>query len=174
MYSYSTKLTCNLNQTACQDTKHIDHWAISSENIFSSNILGVVMFATILGVMISRIAERPSMVILFQGLNNAMMEMTTQVIRVTPFAVVFLVLPQIIKVKDLSVLFGGIGYYSLTVLAGIAVQAFCTLPIIYFVFTRKNPLTLLKHMSPAMVTAFGTSSSSATMPVSVFHFVYNC
>lgn len=150
--------------------KLIERWSISSENIFSSNILGVVMFATIFGVMISRIEERPSMVELFKGINNAMMEMTTQVIRVTPFAVVFLVLPQIIKVKDLNVLFGAIGFYSLTVLAGIFIQAIGTLPIIYFIFTRKNPITLLKHMSPAMVTAFGTSSSSATMPVSFCWF----
>lgn len=129
------------------------------------NILGIVMFAIVFGVMITRIEKRDLMVSFFRSFNDIMMEMTTAVIRITPLAVVFLILPQIIKVKDLSVMFGSIGYYAATVLLGIGTQGIVALPLLYFFFVRKNPFRLIKEMAPAMITAFGTSSSSATMPV---------
>jgi len=54
-----------------------------------------------------------------------------------------------------------------TVLTGLGIHAFLTLPLIYWVFTRKNPYRFMLHMSQALVTAFSTASSSATLPVTM-------
>ena len=145
----------------------MDDWSVDSVMQPGSNILGVVMFAMMFGVTVTRIPEQKFMIQFFRGLNSMMMELTSLVIQVTPIAVAFLILPQIIKVKDLSIMIGAIGYYTLTVLLGIFIQSLITLPLIYYVATRKNPFTIIKHLSSALITAFGTSSSSATMPVSL-------
>lgn len=173
---YSTELSCDPSTLNCDDLLDaskctceaigLDSWTVSGGmDDKGGNILGIVMFAIVFGVMITRIERRELMVSFFRSFNDIMMEMTTAVIRITPLAVVFLILPQIIKVKDLSVMFGSIGYYAATVLLGIATQGVVALPLLYFAFARKNPFRLIRKMFPAMITAFGTSSSSATMPV---------
>ncbi|KAI2800394.1 hypothetical protein BLOT_012898 [Blomia tropicalis] len=162
---YSTILRCNETAVDCNQLP-LDKWDIGSMmSSEASNILGIVMFAAIFGAMIPQVDDRDTMVRFFSALNDIMMKLTSAIIRLTPIGVIFLILPQIIKVKDLSVMFGAIGFYSLVVLVGIAFQGIITLPIIYFIMTRKNPITLFKHLFPALVTGFGTSSSSATMPV---------
>ena len=57
--------------------------------------------------------------------------------------------------------------FILTVLLGLGFHALVTLPVIYFVFTRKNPYVFIKSMSRALLTAFSTASSSATLPVTM-------
>ena len=59
---------------------------------------------------------------------------------------------------DWAQTFQQIGLYSLTVMAGLGVHAAVVLPLIYFIFTRKNPLVFLKGVSPALMTAFATAS----------------
>jgi len=58
-----------------------------------------------------------------------------------------------------------LGLYMLTVITGLIIHAVITLPAIYFAVTRKNPLTFFKGMLQAWVTALGTASSAATLPV---------
>jgi len=124
------------------------------------------VFSIILGVVIGRMKEEGQVLVdFFKAFNNAMMTITELVVQLTPIAVLFLVLPQILEVEQLSELLGSIGWYTLTVLIGLFIHGFIILPAIYWVCTRKNPYTYLVHLSAAMMTAFGTASSSATMPV---------
>jgi Na+/H+-dicarboxylate symporter len=57
-----------------------------------------------------------------------------------------------------------IGVYVLTILSGLAIHAFVILPVAYYFFTRNNPFRLYSGLASAVVTAFGTSSSAATLP----------
>lgn len=159
---YSTRLTC---EGEC-DSLPLDEWTLGSTMSPGTNILGVVMFGLVFGACMTSVGQRSLLVRFFEAVNAVVMEMTVQAIRLTPFAVIFLVLPQVIQVQDLSVMFGAIGYYSLTVVLGLAVQSCLTLPLLYWAVTRHSPLPVLRSLAPALVTAFGTSSSSATMPVS--------
>ena len=60
-----------------------------------------------------------------------------------------------------------IGWYMGTVLVGLGIHVFGTLPLIYWIVTRKNPYRFLMDMSQALLTAFSTASSSATLPVTM-------
>jgi Na+/H+-dicarboxylate symporter len=57
--------------------------------------------------------------------------------------------------------------YLGTVIGGLAVHTFVTLFFLYWFFTRKNPIKFFKNMSQAILTAFSTASSSATLPVTM-------
>ena len=59
------------------------------------------------------------------------------------------------------------GWYFVTVLLALAIHAFVTLPFIYWVFTKKNPYRFMAQMSQALLTAFSTASSSATLPITM-------
>lgn len=62
---------------------------------------------------------------------------------------------------------GQTGWYFLTVILGLEFHANVTLCLIYWLFTRKNPFTFIAPMSQAILTAFSTASSSATLPITM-------
>ncbi|GBO40479.1 Excitatory amino acid transporter 1, partial [Araneus ventricosus] len=85
----------------------------------------------------------------------------------SPVGVLFLVASKILEMKDLAVVAGQVGLYSVTVLTGILLHGFIILPLLYFALVRKNPYSFLLNMGQALATAFGTASSSATLPVTI-------
>ena len=62
---------------------------------------------------------------------------------------------------------GQTGAYFVTVLAGLGTHVLLTLPLIYWMFTRRNPFRFMYRMSEALLTAFSTASSSATLPITM-------
>jgi len=145
----------------------LENCAISHETREGSNIVGVVMFACLFGVFIAMLPNKKLMVDLFCLLNDLFMEMTTMVIQVMPFCVIFIIMPSIITVGDLSVMFGSVGLYSATVISGLLIHCLILLPLIFFVFTGENPYTVFSHIFPSLMMAFGTSSSTVTMPITM-------
>lgn len=59
------------------------------------------------------------------------------------------------------------GAYFSTVLLGLTAHALITLPVILWVFTKRNPFRFVQQMSQALLTAFSTASSTATLPVTM-------
>lgn len=60
-----------------------------------------------------------------------------------------------------------IGWYFATVIVGLSIHVFLTLPFIYWIVLKKNPYKFMAQMSQALLTAFSTASSSATLPVTM-------
>ena len=162
--SYKTTLT---PYNASDNSSNIYDWQISGEYTKSTNVLGLVVFAIAIGVIIGRMKENEGKVLLdfFRALLDAILKITTIVIQLTPIAVLFIVLPQVLAVDNVSKMLASVGLFTVTTLAGLAIHGFIVYPILYFVFTRKNPYIFLAKMSAAVITALGTSSSSVTMPV---------
>lgn len=95
------------------------------------------------------------------------MKITKIVINFTPIGVLFLVLPRVVEVDDVNQMLESVGMYTACVLAGLFIHGLIVLPFVYCIITRRNPYALVGRMSAALLTAFGTSSSSATMPVTI-------
>lgn len=132
------------------------------------NVLGLVVFSIAFGIVISQMgpAGKP-MVDFFQSMNDAIMKLVSLVIWYSPIGLLFLVGGKVLGMEDIVVVLESLGYYSITVLAGLAIHGFITLPLIYFIATRKNPFKFMWGVLQALVTALGTASSSATMPVTM-------
>ncbi|GJQ78453.1 hypothetical protein Trydic_g11572 [Trypoxylus dichotomus] len=134
----------------------------------NTNVLGLVFFSIILGIAIGIMREKAKPLLdFFQALSDAMMVITAWVIRLSPVGVFFLVTAKVVAASNLSVLIERLGLYFLTVLLGLAIHGFITISVIFFLVTKKLPFKVLGQLAPVLVTAFGTASSSATMPLTI-------
>lgn len=75
-----------------------------------------------------------------------------------PLGIVSLIAGNVLELDDLSGTLTVLGKYLTTVLCALAVHTFITMPVLFFVVTRRNPLFVVKGMTQALVTTFGTAS----------------
>jgi len=133
----------------------------------TGDMLGVIFFSIFLGVSITKVKQESRVFLqnVFNSLFDAMMNITESIIKLVPIGVFGLI------VKTVSVagfgMFKTVGLYMITVTIGVAIHFFIILPSIYFIFTRINPLIHFKAMASALITAFSTSSSNATLPLTI-------
>lgn len=132
------------------------------------NILGIVVFSLFLGGVLSKMGKDGApLVKFFECLHVATMKLVTLVIWYSPVGIVFLIAAKLVEMEDLDAMFEQLAYYMVTVLAGLFIHAFIVLPLIYVIFTRKNPFRFMVGMIKAILTAWGTASSSATLPLTM-------
>ena len=150
------------------DPKDATHVFLRSKRVESTNILGLVVFSILLGVVCSRLREAGRPIIeLFTCLSEASMSITRIIIHFTPIGVLFLVLPRVVEVDNVAEMLESVGLYTATIMSGLLIHGLIVLPILYAVTVRANPYRHIGRMSSALMTAFATSSSSATLPVTI-------
>ncbi|XP_018604375.2 neutral amino acid transporter B(0) [Scleropages formosus] len=130
------------------------------------NILGLVVFAIVFGVALRKLGEEGEILIkFFNSFNEATMVLVSWIMWYAPFGIMFLVAAKIVEMEDVGKLFASLGKYIACCIIGHVLHGLLVLPLIYFAITRKNPYTFLWGLVTALATAFGTSSSSATLPL---------
>lgn len=87
--------------------------------------------------------------------------------RLSPVGVFFLISAKILEMDSLAQVIGQLGKYFVTVLLGLFIHGFGTIAVIFFLVVRKLPYGYIFRMSQVLATAFGTGSSSATMPITI-------
>ncbi len=148
---------------------------IIPENIIQSmsngDILPVIFFALFFGIVINIVGEKAKPVsVFFEGVFEISLKMTHYIILFAPIGVFGLVASRLgqaggwFAFKDELI---GLGFYSVTVILGLSIHAFISLPIILWIFAKRSPIKFLKSMSDALFTAFSTASSSATLPLTM-------
>ncbi|KAI7812400.1 solute carrier family 1 member 3a isoform X2 [Triplophysa rosa] len=130
------------------------------------NALGLVVFSMCFGLIIGNMKEqgRP-LRDFFDCLNEAIMRLVAIIMWYAPLGIMFLIAGKIVEMEDLSVMGGQLGMYTITVIIGLSIHAVIVLPLLYFLVTRRNPFVFIAGILQALVTALGTSSSSATLPI---------
>ena len=140
-------------------------------NIFQDMVngqpLGIIAFAIAFGLAITAGGDKTKAA---RDICNACFEglmiLVRWVIWLTPIGVFFLVAWTVGKIGFASIK-GPLGWYMATVLIGLAVHGFIILPLVLYVFSGKNPYQFMWQMKRALMTAIGTDSSSATLPVTI-------
>ncbi|KAL0127064.1 hypothetical protein PUN28_005409 [Cardiocondyla obscurior] len=147
----------------------MEEWDINTENVVpGSNILGLVVFATVMGITLGKMGTQAKPLLsFFDSLSGAMMVITNWVIWLSPIGILSLVAAKVAQMKTLDEVVGQLGMYFMTVLIALIIHGFLVLPGLYFMLTKKNPYLYISNMAEALVTAFGTSSSSATLPLAI-------
>ena len=130
------------------------------------NMLQIIVFAILVGVAITQAgAAGKSTLVGFQTFNEVIMRMVTILMHLAPFGVVGL-LAKLLTEQGFTAIFN-LALYFMTVTLVLLIHAGVVYTSIFSFFTRLNPLTLIKNMRPAMLFAFSTSSSNATMPITL-------
>ncbi|KAK1150800.1 hypothetical protein AOXY_G33555 [Acipenser oxyrinchus oxyrinchus] len=130
------------------------------------NILGLVVFAIVFGIALRKLGEEGEILIkFFNSFNEATMVLVSWIMWYAPLGIMFLVAGKIVEMEDVGMLFASLGKYICCCIVGHIIHGLLVLPLIYFIFTRKNPYSFLWGIFTALATAFGTSSSSATLPL---------
>ncbi|KAK4301858.1 hypothetical protein Pmani_026033 [Petrolisthes manimaculis] len=156
-----------LNDTLNNTTDGVeeDKYERSLTSSEGTNVMGMIVFCVAFGSLIGRMPQGKLMVDFFIILNDVVMKMVEIIMWYSPFGIMSLVIGQIMSIEDLRETAQMLGLYMLTVIAGLFIHAVLTLPTMYFVVTRKNPALFFKGMVQAWITALGTGSSSATLPI---------
>ncbi|HZW62248.1 MAG TPA: dicarboxylate/amino acid:cation symporter [Flavobacteriaceae bacterium] len=138
-------------------------------------MLQIIFFAIFFGICLLFIPNEKAKPVLHlvDGINEVFLKMVDLVMQAAPFFVFALLAGVVSKMAGDDVgkvleIFKGLSWYTLTVLGGLLLMIFIIYPLILKSFVKKIPYTgFFKAMSPAQTLAFSTSSSAATLPVTM-------
>ncbi|HMU46759.1 MAG TPA: dicarboxylate/amino acid:cation symporter [Chitinophagaceae bacterium] len=148
------------------------------EDIVPENIVGaastnkmmlqVIFFALFLGVAMITLPESKVKVFkdFFDNFNDIILRMIDLIMKGAPFGV-FALMASLVAESPSFDIFKALGGYALTVLGGLAVLIFVFYPVLIYLFTKRDPRKFIRQISPAQLLAFSTSSSAATLPVTM-------
>ncbi|MEW5972703.1 MAG: dicarboxylate/amino acid:cation symporter [Pseudomonadota bacterium] len=130
-------------------------------------MLGLITFSLLFGLFMTRLEKGPGDVLraFWQGVFEVMMRITDLVLRFAPLGV-FALVAKVVAEAGLDA-FRPLAGFMLTVLLALAFHMLVTLPLILRFIAGVNPLRHYRAMLPALLTAFSTASSAATMPVTM-------
>lgn len=131
------------------------------------NTLGVIVFAVVAGLALVLAGGVAKPVIDFmEGVNAALLKIVMWVIWLAPIGILCLVAARVGEV-GLAQLVGPLAKYMMVVVVGLVLHLFAVLPVVLAVLGRCNPYKFLWDMRRVIITAFSTSSSNATLPVTI-------
>ncbi|NXY75156.1 EAA5 protein, partial [Glareola pratincola] len=132
------------------------------------NVLGIVIFSATIGLLLGKMGERGTpLVNVCQCLNEAVMKIVSMAVWYFPFGIVFLIAGKILEMEDPSVIGQKLGLYAITVVSGLAIHGLILLPLLFVLITKKNPFAFIQGILQALLIALATSSSSATLPITL-------
>jgi len=133
----------------------------------NKNMLQVIFFAILFGVGLILIKEEQSKPVkdFFDGFNEVILKLIDIIMLAAPIGVFALLAALVVESPSLD-LFKALGWYAFTVVLGLSIMILIY-NLIVFIFTKKKPNFFMKGISPAQLLAFSTSSSAATLPVTM-------
>ncbi|XP_034015669.1 solute carrier family 1 member 8b [Thalassophryne amazonica] len=139
------------------------------------NVLGIVIFSATMGLLLGKMGDRGApLVNLCQCINECIMKIINAAMWYFPFGIVFLVAGKILDMHDPAHLGEKLGMYFITVMFGLFLHGLILLPLFFFFFTHRNPFPYIRGLLQALVIALATSSSSATLPITMKCLLENC
>ncbi len=145
------------------------------KNLFAAmaetQILPLIVFALIFGGVLTTIGEKGILVIrLFEGINDAMMAIVHLLMWVAPVGIGALIAGRLGEAGGFSGFWpqlSSLGSYVGTVLVALSIHGFLILPLALRFLGKQSVPSYAKAMSTPLMTAFSTSSSSATLPMTM-------
>ena len=130
-------------------------------------MLALIFFCIVFGAALTTLPDktREPLVQFFEALFRVMMNLTSGIIKFLPIGV-FALITRMVGTTGFDA-FGPLAMYALTIFSGVTIHFFVTLPILLIVIARISPRIHFANMREALLIAFSTSSSGATLPVTM-------
>lgn len=130
-------------------------------------MLGLIFFCLLFGYAISKIAPQNAAILhgFFEGIFQAMLRITHIIMRFLPYGV-FCLIAKVFMTSGFSSI-KSLALFSLAILLGLFTFMFIALPLLLKFIGKVKPTRHFRAMAPALITAFSTSSSSATLPITI-------
>jgi proton glutamate symport protein len=144
---------------------------IVPENVIQAaaagDMLALIFFCIVFGAALTTLPDktRAPLVQLFEGLFHAMMRLTSGIIKFLPIGV-FALITRMVATTGFDA-FRPLALYALTIGSGVTIHFLVTLPILLIVLGRISPRVHFANMREPLLIAFSTSSSGATLPVTM-------
>lgn len=146
---------------------------IVPDNFFAAlssngNMLQVIFFTILLGIgliLIKREKAQP-VIDFFNGFNEVILKIIDLIMLTAPYGVFALLAALMVEIPDTSIL-GGLLAYAITVVLGLLILIAVVYASFIYFYTKRNPITFFQQILPAQLLAFSTSSSAATLPVTM-------
>lgn len=146
---------------------------IVPENFFqaltdNASMLQVILFTILLGIGIILVEPKHSepVVGFFKGLNEVILKIIDIIMLAAPVGVFALMASLMVEIPDFTTL-GALLVYGLTVLSGLLIMTYLVYPALLYSFAKVGPKRFFTAIAPAQLLAFSTSSSAATLPVTL-------
>ncbi len=164
------------SMVAQMEGSHLDRVAQMLFRIVPSNILsaaaqgqmlGVIFFSLLFGFFISRIDPQPAAVLLglWNGVLQVMMKITHLIMKALPVGV-FALVAKVAATAGVGAM-ASVAVYFLMVVVSLLVYSLVVLPLLLWMIGGVNPVLHFKALAPALLTAFSTSSSAVSLPVTL-------
>ncbi|KAM9461297.1 excitatory amino acid transporter 1-like isoform 1-T1 [Clarias gariepinus] len=164
----ATALSQMGNYSTVLQTETIEEISPVSGSSNGVNALGLVVFSMFFGFVIGNMKQQGQpLKDFFDCLNDAIMRLVAIIMWYAPVGILFLIAGKIAEMKDMLQVGGQLGMYMLCVIVGLLMHSIVVLPLLFYLSTRRNPYTYICGLLQALITAFGTSSSSATLPITL-------
>ena len=146
-----------------------------TDNLFASaaetQLLPLIVFSIVFAGMLTTLGSKvDDMTELITEVNTALMSFVMLLMNLAPIGIFCLVASRFGEAQakgEFIQTLSQTGSFVLTVLVGLSIHLFGTLPLLFWIFKRQNPYHFMRNMSRALLTAFSTASSSATLPVTM-------
>lgn len=135
----------------------------------NGNMLQVIFFAILFSVALIMLPKEKTLYVrgFFDGLNDIILKIVDIIMFFAPYGVFALLAFLVVDFDASSELFAALGIYSLSVVLGLLFMIFLIYPLVLRIFTNSKYLEFFRAISPAQMLAFSTSSSAATLPVTM-------
>ncbi|XP_006824952.1 excitatory amino acid transporter 2-like [Saccoglossus kowalevskii] len=145
----------------------IDIEVLSKSVSYSSgtNYLGILIFSMAFGLAMSVEPEHTTVMLqFFNAMKIIIFKILTVVLWTLPIATTSLIAGALLKVDDLLDVMVSLGLFSATVIVGLLIHTFFTIPLVYFIWTRKNPFVILMKSARSSIVVMVIRSSIGAMP----------
>lgn len=165
-----TAVLDQVQQHGVSDFAHI-FFQLLPPNLFEAaaqeQMLGLIVFSLLFGWYMQKVSGDAGIHLrhTVEGIYNTMVNITMLIIRFTPIGVFGLIASTVARTGFSALV--PLLWFFITVLLALFIHAFIALPLAVKIFSKRSPIRLLQALTPALLTAFSTSSSSATLPLTM-------
>jgi Na+/H+-dicarboxylate symporter len=137
--------------------------------IVEGKMLSIILFAFLFGFVITQINNKHKEMLtdFFNASFEAMMKLTMIIIKLAPLGIFGIIAGVVAQTENPAALAFSMGEYMITVIAGLSIHCLITLPLIQLFLAKVNPLKHFQAVSTPLLTAFSTSSTMATLPLTL-------